>query len=391
MKKILIIIAFLFISKLSFSKALFTVAPTFPISGGKIALRQNGSQTVAFDLSINREYNLSTHDFEDVTARIEFIYRTPTEDKVMFTKEITSSGFNGGSTMVAPQEISYPAYVANSKVVVKLIYQGETKEVSVTDCMLEVVIVSPRPLAKEGDFVRIYSSSPTVSERGKVYVAMDGYYRHIVDVNTLNGLFTSGIQFLQVDNLSDYWSTPVGNPLGTNTRLVKDVNNGKIYFQEGNLLRHIISPDVASLYHFKTTNTVNIPNLNGYVIGEKVSLKTVIEGSLVRPPDGKIYVIMNGTARHIVDGQTYAAIFAVDPPITSVSNIDITPFPLGNPIVLGSRLVKDITTGKIYLQDGPSILRYITSPAVADRYSINLAYAQEINGLGTYSVGTSLQ
>lgn len=390
MKKILIIIAFLIASNVSFSKAIFTVGPNFPIVGGKIALRQNGSQTVAFDLSINREYNLSINDFEEVNAKIEFIYRTPTQDKIVFTKEITSSGFNGGSTMVAPQEISYPAYVSNSKVVVKLTYLGEIKEVSITDCVLEVV--SPKPPAIEGYFLQISPNSSNISERGKVYIAMDGYFRHIVDINTLNGLFTSDFNIPQTNyDLSYHYSTPVGNPLGTNTRLVRDVNNGKIYFQEGNVLRHIISPDVAALYHFKTANAVNIPNLNGYVIGEKVLLKTVIEGSLVRSPDSKIYVIMNGTARHIVDGQTYAAIFGADPPVTNVSNIDITPFPLGNPISLGSRLVKDITTGKIYFQDGPSILRYITSPAVADRYSINLAYAQEINGLGTYSVGSSLQ
>ena len=106
MKKILIIIALLVISKVSFSKALFTIAPSFPILGGKIALRQYGSQTVEFDLSINREYELSTNDFEDVTATIEFIYWSPTQNKVIFTKEITSNGFNGGSTMVAPQKIS---------------------------------------------------------------------------------------------------------------------------------------------------------------------------------------------------------------------------------------------------------------------------------------------
>lgn len=380
MKKILIIIAFLFISKLSFSRALFTVGPNFPMVGGKIALSQNGSQTVSFDLSINREYNSSTQSFEEVNATIEFIYRTPIQDKIIFTKQITSSGFNGGSTMVAPQEISYPAYVANSKVIVRLTYNGETKEVSTTDCVLE--IVSPK-IATDGLFVT------NAAGNNKLYLVLDGKFRHIVDQNTLYTLFTSGTNPIY-DNIYNY-STPIGDAIGTNTRIVRDVNSGRIYFQEGNLLRHIISPDVASLYHFNINGAVNIPNLNGYTIGDKVLLKSVKEGSLVRPPDGKIYVVMDGTARHIVDGQTYAAIFGTDPPIINVSNIDIIPFPVGNPIVLGSRLVKDVTNGKIYFQDGPSILRYITSPGIADRYSINLAYAQEINGLGTYSVGASLQ
>lgn len=380
MKKILIIIAFIIVSKVSFSKAIFTVGPNFPMVGGKIALRQSGSQTVSFDISINREYNLSTQSFEEVTATIEFIYRTPIEDKIIGTKQITSSGFNGGSTLIATQESLYPAYVANSKVIVRLTYNGETKEISTTDCVLEIVI--PKS-ATDGLFLT------DVSGNNKLYLVLDGKFRHIVDQNTVNTLFTSGINSIH-ENITNY-STPIGDAIGTNTRLVKDVNSGRIYFQEGNLLRHIISPDVASLYHFNTNGAVNIPNLNGYTIGDKVLLKSVKEGSLVRPPDGKIYVVMDGTARHIVDGQTYAAIFDANRPITNVSNIDIIPFPVGNPIVLGSRLVKDITNGKIYLQDGPSTLRYITSPAVADRYSINLAYAQEINGLGNYSVGTPIQ
>lgn len=71
------------------------------------------------------------------------------------------------------------------------------------------------------------------------------------------------------------------------------------------------------------------PCLFRYAIGDKSSIKSVIEGNLVRSSERKINLVMHG--------QTYVAVFGTNPPITNLSNIDIITFPVGNPIVLGGQ------------------------------------------------------
>lgn len=60
-----------------------------------------------------------------------------------------------------------------------------------------------------------------------------------------------------------------------------------------------------------------------------------------------------------MDGQTYAAVFGTNPPITNVSTIDIITFPVGNPIVLGGQAGERYYQWRDLLAKWPKISLFI--------------------------------
>jgi len=102
---------------------------------------------------------------------------------------------------------------------------------------------------------------------GRIFVAMDGTLRHVQTMDTYAGLFVKKpiiSKYASVDVLSKF---KIGLPIGGNTNIFRDINNGKVYYMEDGVLRHILSPDVANKYQFKLQNVTNISSTNGYTIG----------------------------------------------------------------------------------------------------------------------------
>jgi len=126
--------------------------------------------------------------------------------------------------------------------------------------------------------------SRTIDDGFKVYIYMDGVARHIVNHETLVGVFKKDTPLqnkTKQDMLNftvrnpngslDNYHLQIGTPIGPNTRIVEDVNTGRIYYQEENVLRYITSPAVADKYHFNISNEnrYRINGITGYTIGKQ--------------------------------------------------------------------------------------------------------------------------
>ncbi len=94
----------------------------------------------------------------------------------------------------------------------------------------------------------------------KVYSVMRGVARHIENGATLVGVYDYSY------NIEDVSTLPVliGDPITGDTSILRDTNDGKLYFREGSYLRHITSSLVALIYNFRiNNNSSNIQNVNG--------------------------------------------------------------------------------------------------------------------------------
>lgn len=123
------------------------------------------------------------------------------------------------------------------------------------------VVINPVPVV-EGDFYRVGTT-------GAVYIGMDGKMRHIQDANTLYGVFKGGINMGDESHsvFIQMFAGKIGSPIGPNTRLVEDTNNGQVYYQEEGVLRYITSPGIANRYKFDLKKAQKIHGTGGYTFG----------------------------------------------------------------------------------------------------------------------------
>lgn len=109
-----------------------------------------------------------------------------------------------------------------------------------------------------------------ISENGMMYLLMDGKPRHVQDANTLYGVFKK-LTYMDIvtttQNNFNYQFPTTGSPIGPNTRLVEDTNNGQIYYQEDGVLRYIATPQAASRYRFDLKKAQKIHGTGGYTFG----------------------------------------------------------------------------------------------------------------------------
>lgn len=101
-----------------------------------------------------------------------------------------------------------------------------------------------------------------------VFSVMEGKARHIQDPGTLKAVYTNSISHgssLASLNLEQ------GLPIPPGAELLRDSNNGKVYFMEwigsDKVLRHILSPSIADKYRFNLPKARNINGVSGYTIG----------------------------------------------------------------------------------------------------------------------------
>lgn len=141
-------------------------------------------------------------------------------------------------------------------------FPNESTTSSVNSFQLKDASAPVEKAVVEGDFYRVNGS-------GMIYLGMDGKMRHLQDANTLYGVFKSPpISNVSPEDFSTWFPAhKIGNPIGPNTRLVEDTNNGQAYYQEDGVLRYITSPGVASRYKFDLKKAVKIHGTGGYTFG----------------------------------------------------------------------------------------------------------------------------
>ena len=119
------------------------------------------------------------------------------------------------------------------------------------------------------------------------------------------------------------------------------------------------------------------------------------DGALVRPPDGKVYLISDGRRRHVVDPNVFAALGLSWAAVRDVaSNAAVTNFD-GPPITDANRLpdglfVKTAASPALYvIVDG--VARHIPTPAVLDSYRVTMGEVAVVSDalLATARPGTS--
>lgn len=108
--------------------------------------------------------------------------------------------------------------------------------------------------------------------------------------------------------------------------------------------------------------------------------------------DGKVYVCMEGKYRYIQSTNTLYGVFKTNPELNPVSSAIFNAYftsKVGEPVGPSARIVMDNYTSKIYYQEN-GILRYITSRAAAERWSLDIEKRQYMNGTGGLSFGPNI-
>ncbi|MDF2476824.1 MAG: hemolysin [Sphingobacterium sp.] len=112
---------------------------------------------------------------------------------------------------------------------------------------------------KNGDFIKNTSN-------GFYMFMFEGKLRHIDKDATLDGLFVGargmsrGVTQQQINDID------VGNPLLIDNGLIQ-LPDGRVFFREGNYVRHINSLPIFNLYRFNDRAIKRVSNLNAYIVG----------------------------------------------------------------------------------------------------------------------------
>ncbi len=102
----------------------------------------------------------------------------------------------------------------------------------------------------------------------KIYLVIDGYFRYIQTTQSLEGLFRNGrvIVNLYIDENTVF----IGNPISQDANFIRHSSTGKIYFREGNVIRHITSANAGYKYQFRWDSPVNVSSVSGYTEGAPI-------------------------------------------------------------------------------------------------------------------------
>lgn len=165
----------------------------------------------------------------------------------------------------------------------------------------------------------------------------------------------------------------VGVPAHPNGTLMKSVSSPDVWLVRNGRRTRISSP--SALATFGTWSEVVV--VSDAVLGViPIVGAGYRDGSLVRPPDGKVYLISRGLRRHIVDPNVFAGLGLSWGAVRNVgSNAAVTNLD-GPPITDASRIpdglfVKTSDSPALYLVvDG--VARHVPTPAVLDSYRVTL-------------------
>jgi MAC/Perforin domain len=104
---------------------------------------------------------------------------------------------------------------------------------------------------------------------GKLFTFMNGKLREVLSWDTYQWLFTNVNIHTNNITTAQRFSVEQGAPIGTDSGFIKIPSTGAIYFREGNLLKPVLWSTFNN-YKFNASSIREIPNTNGYIIGEAI-------------------------------------------------------------------------------------------------------------------------
>lgn len=116
----------------------------------------------------------------------------------------------------------------------------------------------------EGQFVKVIQNGVPFYMWG-----YKGELRHIDSQATWDGLFSSKpftytvYSFEEAVALTSY---PIGSPLFIDNGLIRNINNGYVYFREGNKITYITSEEAFNRYHFSWDAVQNVTSIASYEV-----------------------------------------------------------------------------------------------------------------------------
>ncbi|MDR6785980.1 hypothetical protein ABIE26_004550 [Pedobacter africanus] len=104
----------------------------------------------------------------------------------------------------------------------------------------------------------------------KLYMVFDNTLRHIPSMAVLDRLFQFDESLMHHVNFIDVSSAIVGAPISHDSEILTDLVGSKMYFREGNVIRHISTWDVFLKYHFNDVTAREVYGISGYTLGKPI-------------------------------------------------------------------------------------------------------------------------
>jgi len=116
----------------------------------------------------------------------------------------------------------------------------------------------------EGQFVKVIQNGVPFYMWG-----YKGELRHIDSQATWDGLFSSKPFTYTVGSFQEAFALtgyPIGSPLFIDNGLIRNTNNGHVYFREGNKITYISSEEAFNRYHFSWSAVQNVTSIAAYEV-----------------------------------------------------------------------------------------------------------------------------
>lgn len=199
----------------------------------------------------------------------------------------------------------------------------------------EVIRVSTATLGRyPGAAAGFRAGSLIRSPDRKVWIISDGVRRHIVSGAVLEGLGykRSVIRNASSEDTALHREGPAvrSTSVHPNGTLLKGTS-APVYFLDGGLRRHVPTADVlASQFRRDEIVTVSDAKLASYPTGPVLGFR---DGTLIRTPDRKVWIISSGLRRHIVSGQILSSLGYDRDVIRDVTESEAGLHPVGQRVV----------------------------------------------------------
>lgn len=186
----------------------------------------------------------------------------------LYEKALTSVDYKDDFASIATTA-TLPGHKVNGRILIRYVYTESQGQVRTLYSSTRYGInTNPTPDPTDTRITRNEGDILTFVNDGRILIVMDGRLRHIQSMDTYLALFVRSTVPIRT-NLN-VTKNPMGSPILPGTRIVDDLSNGMVYFNEGNVLRYITSPSVASRYKFNFKGIQHINGTAGYIIGPPI-------------------------------------------------------------------------------------------------------------------------
>ncbi|MES2266976.1 MAG: hypothetical protein V4520_09460 [Bacteroidota bacterium] len=219
------------------------------------------------------------------------------------------------------------------------------------------------PDAVDDDATAVWTEGSRISVGDALYLVLDGQVRHIPNPETYKNLFDTWDSVIK----SEEGLQKIGQPLTEGAYLSK-ADGDRVYLVIDGVKRWIASPQVFKKYRFneKEIKHVNPAQQNAIPTGNPIYQFTKREGArLELKPDGGIYLLLDKTAHHIPNPETYKQLFKN---WGGVQDFYAGSVKIGTPITNEAYLAK--SDEKVYFVNGGE-KRWIMSPIAFNNFNFN--------------------